>query len=677
MSHRSTLEKGFYRPDIDGLRGIAVLLVVLCHAGFTQFKGGFIGVDIFFVISGFIVSTTIIPNIEQNKLSLVDFYAKRAKRLLPSLYLVCITTFLFSSLFLLPQNLIEVAKNIGYISIFSSNIYLSHQTGYFAPQATDLPLLHTWSLSVEEQFYLILPAALIALLPRGRRFTIVAFGILSLASLYVSETNTSHGNEAAYYLFQNRAFEFLLGVILALCLGQAKAARKWPFDILLLVGLIALGTITYTYSEKTPFPGWHALIPCGAALILIFAGNRTAFFRIFLDNKPLVYAGKISYCLYLWHWPVIFAFNRFGYDSIYGHSVAILISTGLAILTHHLIEKPFRYSATPNKKALLRLMLSPILLSGALIIIGKNTDRFLFLYPEKVVSYYKDAGDLWEAPREKYCWQKIGISNSQQCRLGHEDATPNSVLWGDSHAYHFVNFIDNIGKEKQLTIHDIAYSECPPIANMSATSNDSHYKDNNSRCKIHDKNAMEYILKEPAIRYVFMSAVWHSYQNSGTDQNATYGIGFHPGEFEKELQTTIQQLESAGKQVVILDDIPTIPKSMVNCQAYNELFLPVKQQNCSYPEKLADGNYLSVQDMFGRIKKTNPKVSIINTFNVLCSNGICRTSFGQVPAYRYDDIGHLGVSASKIFFDEYMRRNPGELDKLFPARHNEHIGQKL
>lgn len=205
-----------YRPDIDGLRALAVALVVFCHSGWQIFKGGFIGVDVFFVVSGFVVTRSISAAQQEGRFRFGDFYIRRAKRLAPALSAMMAVTFVFSILFLIPDDAMEVAKNIAYASVFASNIYLSKATGYFAPNANQQPLLHTWSLSVEEQFYLAFPVVLFALRYSSNRMRVTALIAIGASSLVWAQMAVQAGAPGAYYFSQYRACEFVIGAVIAL-----------------------------------------------------------------------------------------------------------------------------------------------------------------------------------------------------------------------------------------------------------------------------------------------------------------------------------------------------------------------------------------------------------------------------------------------------------------------------
>jgi peptidoglycan/LPS O-acetylase OafA/YrhL len=246
-----------YRPDVDGLRAVAVLAVMLCHAGYSAFAGGFTGVDVFFTISGFVVTTSMLGDLASDTFSFKGFYARRAKRLAPALYVMLAATFVFSLLFCFPDDTFHLAKNILAVATMTSNIFLSKQTGYFDAAAADQPLLHTWSLSVEEQFYVVLPLLLYWLHHKARPWLVPAFAVLGVLSFAWALVEAHRGTNGVYYFAQNRAFEFLLGTLLALFeFRRASAVRSRGFDVLFAIGL---GVVLLGISDSAPPRSFLAL----------------------------------------------------------------------------------------------------------------------------------------------------------------------------------------------------------------------------------------------------------------------------------------------------------------------------------------------------------------------------------------------------------------------------------
>jgi peptidoglycan/LPS O-acetylase OafA/YrhL len=363
-----------YRPEIDGLRAIAVLPVILFHAGISGFQGGFVGVDIFFAISGFLITGIILDEIDQNRFSVLSFYERRARRILPALFFVIIICIPFAWYLLSPNDLKEFAQSIFAIMIFGSNFLFWQRSGYFDTEAELTPMLHTWSLAVEEQFYVLFPLIVIAFATFSRNRLFFATAFLALVSLALAEWQAHADPVTAFFLLPARAWEMLIGAL------AAMAMRRWRPKELLdaraplaneALGLLGLGMIVTAISLFTAdmtFPGLSALVPVvGATLLIMFSGPETLAGRI-LSWRPFVAIGLISYSAYLWHHP-IFAFARHAsLDEVSTTALLALsaLSLVLAWLSWRLVEQPFRRPAVFGRNAIFAFSAAGIALFGSL-----------------------------------------------------------------------------------------------------------------------------------------------------------------------------------------------------------------------------------------------------------------------------------------------------------------------
>lgn len=655
-----------YRPDIDGLRAVAVIAVMLCHAGYATFAGGFTGVDVFFTISGFVVTTSILGDFARDEFSFKGFYARRAKRLAPALYLMLAATFAFSILFSFPDDSFHLAKNMLAVATMTSNIFLSKQTGYFDAAAADQPLLHTWSLSVEEQFYIVLPLLLYWLHRKAKGWLLPVFCILTVVSFASAIVAAHRGTAGAYYFAQYRAFEFLVGTLLAIIEFRREPIRSRGFDGLFVVGIVVVLIGVFGFSATAQFPGLGAIVPCGGALLIIYAGRRSVALERILSNAPMVFIGRISYPMYLWHWPLFFALRKLDLATTTGYVIAIALTVALSALTYFYVEGTARRSTMPPRRALLGFLLTPLLVCGALTGIGKLSDGFLFAYPAKIRDDVRWAGDsLFDMPRGKRCWSQIAVTDEAACTLGDSGSKNKAILWGDSHAYHLVYFVDRLGKAKQMAIHDVAFTLCPPIENEPAKPGDMRYLDDHLHCVAHDKAVMSYVLSRPEIQTVFMASAWQNYQNLSTDPKTGPSVhGFLPGTLESELANTIDKLTSAGKHVVLMDDVPMIPMNLINCDFNNDLLFPVRRQACQFNVGIAREQHAPILAMLTRLQTRFPQIDIMHTYDVPCTATTCVLDFDGLPIYRYDDYHHLSAAGSSLLFPKYMARHPGELDAI-------------
>lgn len=360
-----------YRAEVDGLRALAVVPVILFHAGFSLFSGGFVGVDVFFVISGYLITLVILDSIDDGGFSFLDFYERRARRILPALFVVIVFCTALSFFIMMPSQLKDFSGSIVATSLFFSNIFFWKDSGYFDAAAEEKPLLHTWSLAVEEQFYLFFPFFLIFCLRRGNKFALWAIFLMAVLSLLVSEWGWRHERLANFYLMPSRVWELLIGSI------SAFVTRRNPdkSDTLSCLGVLGIVFSVFFYDKDTPFPSIYAILPVlGSALVLIFSGSDTVVTRI-LSAKPIVGVGLVSYSAYLWHQP-LFAFSRVWFLTDPPQYVMGLLSVAslvLATLSWWVVERPFRNRENFGRRSIYTmsalmviacLLMSPALKAG-------------------------------------------------------------------------------------------------------------------------------------------------------------------------------------------------------------------------------------------------------------------------------------------------------------------------
>lgn len=347
-----------YRPEIDGLRAIAVIPVILFHAGFQLFSGGFVGVDIFFVISGYLITTIILADLEAGRFSILKFYERRARRILPALYLIMASCLLFAWLWLMPSDVKELSKSVMAGLAFASNIFFWRQSDYF-DAATELkPLLHTWSLGAEEQFYVLFPIFLMFAWRLGRKRIVVLLAIVAILSLALAEYEVRRKPEATFFLLPTRGWELAMGSLIAFYL-EGKERDQFPTVLHQILGLVGIGMIALgvlAFSKETPFPGLYALIPTvGAGLIIVFALPGTLVGRL-LVSRVLVGVGLVSYSAYLWHQPLLsFARHRsFTEPNNVVIALILVLTFGLAYVTWRYVEQPFRHKDMVTKRLVWR-----------------------------------------------------------------------------------------------------------------------------------------------------------------------------------------------------------------------------------------------------------------------------------------------------------------------------------
>ena len=349
---RSEASTGGYRPDIDGLRAVAVLSVLLFHAGFGAFRFGFIGVDIFFVVSGYLISGLIFGEIKSGEFSFSSFYKRRIVRIIPALSVMTLFVLAFGVIRLFPSELMKLAKSALASATGTSNIFFFLHTNYFEDSAESSPLLHTWSLGVEEQFYLLMPSVLILLKNASPTRRNILLSILFALSLVLSIYWSGQNPPAGFYLLPSRAWELLVGTLAAMRVVPPISRRSYR-ETAAVLGLAAILLPGMFYDSSVPFPGIAALVPClGAAVLIVSAESGPTFISRALSLRPVVFVGLISYSLYLWHWPLIVfqSFGRFlntGISPTVDRVLILPVAVVAATVSWRFVELPFRRVSVP------------------------------------------------------------------------------------------------------------------------------------------------------------------------------------------------------------------------------------------------------------------------------------------------------------------------------------------
>jgi peptidoglycan/LPS O-acetylase OafA/YrhL len=378
--HKSSLE---YRPDIDGLRALAILGVVFYHCEASLISGGFVGVDVFFVISGYLITSVIDRQQVNGTFSIWRFFERRIRRIMPALLVVIACTIFVGSFLLMPYEMVDLGKSVKFTVLSAANFYFKNSADdYFNSPVESMPLLHAWSLGVEEQFYVIFPILLLLLqLWSGRaQRKLVVLGGLALLSLGASAFMVYHDSSSGFYMLPYRAWELLLGSLIAIRPKAEPQSDNHRYrNLASLVGLILIALAMVGYRKSTPFPGLAALLPCGGAALLIATGRSQAgwVFKV-LASKPFVFIGLISYSVYLWHWPLII-FSRDLRDKIPGYGLVLpVVAILLGYLSWRFVEEPFR---DRKKWPTAALILTWAIVTGTLLGFSRyirKSDGFLF-----------------------------------------------------------------------------------------------------------------------------------------------------------------------------------------------------------------------------------------------------------------------------------------------------------
>lgn len=568
-----------YRADIDGLRAIAVTVVVLFHAQLEAFKGGFVGVDVFFVISGYLITSIIVREMEEGRFSLWHFYERRVRRIFPALFAMLGGASLLAFLLLLPTELTIFGKTLAATALFSANFYFWRNTGYFAEEAESNALLHTWSLAVEEQFYLFFPLLMIVLMRRGRRATAIIIGALLVGSLTLSQWQVGVRPAWSFYLLPMRAWELMLGALLAMKLlpPPGKAAAALAASGLGLILWPVLG-----YSPDIAFPGLSALPPCLGAALLIHAGTceRAPLGTRLLKLPPMVFVGQISYALYLWHWPLLVLPRLYlGRALTLPEALAaITVATGLAALSWKFIETPIRRARfTGQGKPLvaggLMASLAFLIFGGWLAISGGAPDRFA---PAVVAA---DRAQILPAIPPS-CFGPA--SDNKGCPTRDYDI----LLWGDSHAGHYLPAIEELARAHGLKVQLQSAGGCPPLPGLvpvavpsRTAAAEGHHIQFERECPAINAQVLNELERNPHVKAVALAAAW-TFWGEGTDlgtgerrylmKNQDDGARSTTATrqlMRNALDETIRRLEARGIRVMLLGQVPDNPQSPPLCMA--------------------------------------------------------------------------------------------------------------
>ncbi len=445
-----------YRPEIDGLRALAIVPVILFHAGVAGFSGGYIGVDVFFVISGYLITTILVAELNDRAYSIANFYERRARRILPALFAMLAVTLPFAYWLLNPVDLRAYAKSLLGAVLFLANVTSYMQSGYFDAASDIKPLMHLWSLAIEEQYYVFFPVLLAFIWRLKRAHVLTAVLLISVLSLLIAEIKLDKDVSIAFFYLHSRAWELGVGALLALTLHAAHQRRS-KFDTPLVVkqGMAAIGLALVVYAmvvfdKSTRFPGVSALAPTvGAVLVIAFATSKTLVGRL-LATKPMVGIGLISYSAYLWHQP-IFAFARYQSPNHLAPSVLlglIGLTMVFAYLSWRFVEAPFRDKSHISRKAVASLSLVGIVLFSAVAVVINVKDGFPARYPKEFASAF----DPYKVKEGKFCdFKKIsGFDDLDFCEFGDTSSNTTVLLYGDSHASSLLGELDDELKNQKV-----------------------------------------------------------------------------------------------------------------------------------------------------------------------------------------------------------------------------------
>ena len=475
-----------YRKEIDGLRAVAVLPVILFHAGFTTFSGGFVGVDVFFVISGYLITTIIVDEMEIGSFSLLNFYERRARRILPALFFVMLCTLPFAWYWMLPQDLKSFSQSLVSVSLFASNVLFYLTSGYFDTASEFKPLLHTWSLAVEEQYYVLFPLFLMLAWRLGKKWIISLMLLVSVVSVIAAQWGSETHTAFTFFLLPARVFEILIGALISLYINHKSgisSANQSINKLISLAGLLLILYAIFAFDKRTPSPGLYTLIPTiGAGLVIVFANSNNLVGKI-LGSKLLVFIGLISYSAYLWHQPLL-AFARL--ISVNEPSITLLgllaiLSIILGYLSWRYIETPFRNKESLSRKRIFVFGALGSLLFISIGLFGNLNNGFYDRFSKDEQVLLAMGGWDYKKTMLVYSLGKCFIDKDQdyQTLINNECISQNKnikkiIVFGDSEAAHLMGGVLTYFKDINYSIEQWTGTSCRAI----------NYSKNNKRCDI-------------------------------------------------------------------------------------------------------------------------------------------------------------------------------------------------
>ncbi len=635
-----------YRREIDGLRAVAVLPVILFHAGVETFSGGFVGVDVFFVISGYLITSIILKEQQTGTFSLLRFYERRARRILPALFLVAVACIPFAWIWMLPADLESFGKSLIAVPTFTSNFLFARENDYFAAAAELKPLLHTWSLAVEEQFYVFFPLLLI-LAHKWRSVStttiVIAVGIISLG---LAQWGVLNQPKIAFYFLPTRAWELMIGALIAVYVLRPNADKVQSNEVLAALGLLLILFSVFAFSEATPFPGIYALVPTlGTGLIILFAQADTFVGRL-LATRVFVGLGLVSYSAYLWHHP-LFAFAR--HRSLDAPTLDLMLGLSalsilLAIISWRYVERPFRDKSKFTQRQIFALSgTSSVLLVVVGIVLSANNG---FASRSANTGIKLADIDHMLAPNHGLsptCEHQFTLSEA--CTTA---ASPRMVLWGDSYAMHVAPALTSSAAEIPFRQHTV--SSCIPVQDISIVGNVVSPA-RAEICLAQTEQVLEWLKSQDTIEYVVLASPF-----TYLDFNLLTADGEIISENKDafvldRMKATIELIRANGQKPVFIAPPPASGADLGRCFGRALLF-GADPQRCDFNSDDMSPASKATDRLMAQLSEYAPVISLKS---LICENenagGRCSATIDGMPIYR--DEGHLSISGAEYIGKTY------------------------
>ena len=634
-----------YRAEIDGLRAVAVIPVILFHAELDLFEGGFVGVDIFFVISGFLITSIILRDLENGSFSLLDFYERRARRILPALFFIMLASIPFAWFWMMPSDMKDFSQSFVAVSAFASNILFWQEVGYWGTASQLKPLLHTWSLAVEEQYYLLFPVVLIVLFKLRLRTQLFSLAALWFASLAWTHWGISNRPLATFYLLPTRAWELLSGAGLAYAMlyfpnsVTAVRAKHRAVELLSLLGLVLIGIAIFTFDKKTPFPSTYTLVPvAGVVLILLCATPNTAVGRL-LSMRLATLTGLMSYSIYLWHQPLI-AFTR--HRSVVEPSssvllIASLLSIPLAYLTWRFVETPFRDRNRFSRTSIFSGAFVGSLAFIAVGLAGTITEGF-----QHRNNHSQFSQDELRAKLDR----NMGLSDACEAQFPPTadcmtSEQPEIVVWGDSHAKSLVEGI--LASDPDAKLVQLTKGTCGPFFDIAPIALPKYPRPWAESCLEFNAQVRSWLSEHKSVQFAVLASPFSQYlsdeariltrtgQVTESDSNLVH----------RSFQNTLAELRSLQIEPIIFAPAPTTGTNIGRCLAMSE-WRGIDLSNCNMKmdQNLDDR---AVTESF--LKQFEEDFTVVFLSQLMCQGESCPAHVEELFLYR--DSNHLSREGSR------------------------------
>jgi peptidoglycan/LPS O-acetylase OafA/YrhL len=646
-----------YRKDIDGLRALAIIPVILHHAGFHFVPGGFLGVDIFFVISGFLITSIICYELEHDKFSITKFYERRSRRILPALTVVLLATVLVSILALPAYLFKEFSQSLLATASFLSNVFFYTEFGYFSPKSDEMPLLHTWSLAVEEQFYIFFPLILMLVWKISRKMIIPVITILFITSLVLSEYWLRTGNDdASFYLVFARGWELLVGSLAAIYMKDRVKINNKLNEAISAVSFIGIFLSLLFWQHSFSHPGIDTLFPvlC-TVLLIVFTCKDSLTYRL-LSNKIFVFIGTISYSLYLWHQPVFvfFRVNNLDKPSLVLMSLAIVLTGILSFLTYKYVETPFRQKTFLSQKRIFQFSTVSLAIFFSLGLAGHMMNG----WPERFEQVV-EINSMNPSPKRQQCQAK-GLNYmkpADACKYFKDDI--NWAVLGDSHsiepAYEMAQYL----KHQDKGLLQLSFAGCAPSL---------HYATRRKGCTEWTNEAVEYLESQKEIKNVLIAYRYSAHLYGDHVKNFPHVskklslkvLNFNQLTDEDkikiywdDIEEILSRLTKSGKNVYLVFPIPELPGHIGKITTPVSVFstTPLSNLSLTTTKTYYDDRNSSVLPQLNRLVDKY-KINKVDTYNLLCDGSGCPASIDGKALYYDDD--HLSTAGAKILLERYF-----------------------